>query len=246
MYFRRVFFVLTVLVVTMSSVAKNQAVEKRQSSHVFETTVKKNVKLGYLLYTPRQYDESARDWPLMLFLHGAGQSGDNLEKVADDGPPKLIKHKGKEFPFFVVSPQCPEGPWWGDEIMIIALNSLLDEVIESYRIDKSRLYITGLSMGGYGTWSYIDTYPKRFAAAAPICGGGDPSRVHRIKDLPIWVFHGGKDKVVPVKNSRDMVKALKKVGSDVKFTVYPETGHNSWVQAYADPNLYDWFLSKKR
>jgi predicted peptidase len=122
------------------------------------------------------------------------------------------------------------------------LNSLLDDLVSRYRIDKQRIYVTGLSLGGFGTWSLAAAYPDRFAAIAPICGGGNPEDAASIAHLPVWVFHGAKDKVVSIEKSEEMVAALKKVGSDVKFTVYPDAGHNSWTATYENPELYEWFL----
>jgi predicted peptidase len=142
----------------------------------------------------------------------------------------------------VVSPQCPEGRWW----KVDDLATLLDEVEAKYRVDADRIYLTGLSMGGFGTWDLASNFPDRFAAIAPMCGGGQPEMARRLKYLPIWVFHGDADPSVPVKKSDDMVEALKKVGADVKFTKYPGVGHDCWTQSYANPELYTWFLSHTR
>ncbi len=144
------------------------------------------VKLNYLLYLPKGYDADAKkEWPLILFLHGAGESGDDLAKVKKNGPPKVVAHQ--DLPFVIVSPQSPRMGWNVD-----ALNGLLDDVIAHHHIDKERVYLTGLSMGGYGTWALAAAHPEKFAAIAPICGGGDPKAASKIKHLPIWVFHGAK------------------------------------------------------
>jgi predicted peptidase len=124
--------------------------------------------------------------------------------------------------------------------------ALLDEVQSKYKVDPDRVYLTGLSMGGFGTWETATQYPERFAAIVPICGGGRPYTVARLKNLPTWVFHGEKDNVVPIKRSEEMVDALKKAGGDVKFTRYPEAGHDSWTETYNNPELYDWFLKHTR
>ena len=144
----------------------------------------------------------------------------------------------------MVSPQCPSPRvGWDTEI----LNGLLDDVIAHYSVDQDRVYLTGLSMGGYGTWALASDAPQRFAAIAPICGGGNPRRMaRRLSKMPIWVFHGGKDPTVPIKEAQDMVDALKAIGSDVKFTVYPDAGHDSWTATYDNPDLYAWFLEHKR
>ncbi len=155
------------------------------------------------------------------------------------GIPKIVE-QDQNFPFITVSPQCPIGSWWTEKVEV--LKGLLDQVVTSYPIDSGRLYLTGLSMGGYGSWALATAYPEVFAAAAPICGRGNPSQAGRIKDLPLWVFHGDKDVVVPFQHSQDMVTALKAVGSRVRFTIYPDTGHDSWTQTYDNPDLYQWFL----
>ena len=180
-------------------------------------------------------------WPTILFLHGAGERGDDLKLVEIHGPPKLVKTR-RDFPFIGIAPQCPRRSWWTAPL----LDDLFREMLAKYPIDPDRVYLTGLSMGGYGSWALACEYPGRFAAVVPICGGGDPRDVARLKDIPIWVFHGGKDGVVPVARSEAMVAALRKVGGRVRFTVYPEASHNSWAAAYADPKLYEWLLAQRR
>jgi predicted peptidase len=221
--------------------AKTTAVPGQHAKRLSQT-VQVQAELDYLLYIPEEVPTSGKKWPLMLFLHGAGERGDDLEVVKRNGPPMLVA-KGAAFPFMIASPQCPKDISWSNPGKIIALNALVDELVATYPIDESRIYLTGLSMGGFGTWSLAATYPERFAAIAPICGGGNRMEARRLVDMPIWVFHGAKDKVVPMSMSQDMVDALKKKGSNVKFTIYPETGHNSWVEAYNNPELYDWLLS---
>jgi predicted peptidase len=216
-----------------------------QQAREFTSKVTVPVRLEYLLYLPEGYADSGTRWPMLLFLHGAGERGDDIEKVKQHGPPKLIA-QGRSFPFVVVSPQCPQDGWWSSDLQIAALDALLNETVESLRIDRTRIYLTGLSMGGYGTWKLAAAYPHRFAAIAPICGRGDPASAAALRDVPAWVFHGAKDEVVPLKNSEDMVAALKAAGGDPKFTVYPEAGHDSWTAAYEGQELYDWFLRHKR
>ncbi|HPU34142.1 MAG TPA: PHB depolymerase family esterase [Phycisphaerae bacterium] len=201
-----------------------------------------SVRLKYLLYLPEGYDKDPdKKWPLILFLHGAGERGDNLEKVKIHGPPKLVEH-GRKLPFIVVSPQCPADSWWEP----VSLNALLDEVQDRHRVDPDRIYVTGLSMGGFGTWDLATRYPERFAAIAPICGGGNKLLVGRIKNVPVWAFHGDADPVVPVKRTDEMVEALKRAGGNVKYTCYPGVQHDSWTATYNNPELYEWFLSHKR
>jgi predicted peptidase len=177
----------------------------------------------------------------MVFLHGAGERGSDLEKVKTHGPPKLVA-QGKVFPFILVSPQCPEGQWWDTDM----LDALLDTVLAKYRVDPDRVYLTGLSMGGFATWAWAAAHPERFAAIAPICGGGDPFLAWRLKSLPVWAFHGAKDPVVPVKMTTDMVDALKAAGGDVRVTIYPDAGHDAWTDTYNNQELYDWFLQHHR
>lgn len=201
----------------------------------------RTVRAKYLLYLPERHAASRKRWPLILFLHGAGERGDDLRKVEVHGPPKLVAG-GKKFPFVVVSPQCPDNDWWSSALQIDVLNALLDDVVSRYRVDQERIYITGLSMGGFGTWGLAAAHPGRFAAIAPICGGGNPADAARIARLPAWVFHGAKDDVVPLKKAEEMVAALETAGGNVKFTVYPDAGHDSWTATYDNPDLYDWFL----
>lgn len=213
---------------------------EQQAKHL-EKQITVTVKLDYLVYLPDDYEQADKKWPLILFLHGSGESGSDLSLVKKHGPPKIVENKS-DFPFIVVSPQSPRRGGWNRD----ALKALLDEVLANYRVDRDRVYLTGLSMGGYGTWALAAMYPHYFAAIAPICGGGDTDDAVRLKDLPIWVFHGAKDEAVPLRRSEEMVAALKKLGADVKFTVYPEAGHDSWTETYDNPELYQWFLSHKR
>lgn len=213
-----------------------------QKAGKLKKQIVREVTLDYLLFLPQDYGKEAdKKWPLMIFLHGAGERGSDVNKVKAHGPPKIVEQK-KEFPFIVVSPQCPEGKGWEPEEVI----ALLDEVQGKYKVDPERVYLTGLSMGGFGTWETAAQHPERFAAIAPICGGGRPFTARRLKDMPTWVFHGEKDNIVPIRRSEEMVEALKQAGGNVKFTRYPEAGHDSWTETYNNQALYDWFLQQKR
>ena len=141
-----------------------------------------------------------------------------------------------------MSPQCPRGEWW----LPVQLSDLLDDVMTKYRVDPNQVYCTGLSMGGFGTWATAMEYPERFAAIAPICGGGDPADVERIKGIPIWVFHGARDRIVPLEASEKTVDALRKAKGNVWLTVYPDAAHNSWSATYANEHLYSWLLANRR
>ncbi len=204
--------------------------------------------LNYLLALPKGYgDDPARKWPLILFLHGAGERGEDLELVKKHGIPKLAE--GGDLPFIAVSPQCPCETWWSDHIP--ALLALLDDVAARYAVDERRVYLTGLSMGGYGSWHLGAKHPERFAAVAPICGGGSwhagfPAKVQALKGTPVWVFHGAKDPTVPLRESQVLVDKLTECGGNVRFTVYPEAGHDSWTAAYNDPALYEWLLEQHK
>jgi predicted peptidase len=221
---------------------EGEKVPSKQKSMSFETQVVKTVKLNYLLYLPKDYGkDKEQKFPLIMFLHGAGERGDDLEKVKIHGIPKIVEQKD-DFPFIAVSPQCPEDSWWDTD----ALKALLDEIVAKYEVDPDRVYLTGLSMGGYGSWALGIAYPNKFAAIVPICGGGDEKKVAVLKDVPIWVFHGAKDSVVPLAQSEKMVNALKEAGGNVQFTIYPEADHDSWTATYDNPELYEWLLKQKR
>jgi predicted peptidase len=211
-----------------------------QQACKLERKITITVKLEYLLYLPKGYGRSQKKWPLMLFLHGRGERGSNLEMVKLHGPPKLIE-AGQEFPFIVVSPQCPNEEWWTKE----KLGTLLDDLEQHLQVDTSRIYLTGLSMGGAATWGMATVFPNRFAALAPICGGGDETLMGKITHVPVWAFHGAKDELVPLEESTKLVNELKRLGSKkVKFTVYKNAGHDSWTRAYANPKLYEWMLAQ--
>lgn len=220
----------------------------RDMAQQVEKSVKVEVKKGkflesrFLLYLPEGYQKNDdRQWPLLLFLHGSGESGDMIQFVKKNGPPRLIE-EGKKFPYIVVSPQCPEDERWSVDV----LDMLLNEMVRSYHADPGCIMVTGLSMGGTGTWDLAIAYPQRFAAIVPICGRVDPASAVKIKDQPVWVFHGAKDDIVPPEISVSMVDALKAAGSPVKFTLYPEANHDSWTAAYNDPELWKWLAEQCR
>jgi len=196
----------------------------------------------YLLYLPEGYGKKDKKWPLIMFLHGAGERGSDLELIKKHGPPKLIE-QGRKFDFIVLSPQCPQGQWWTSRTEL--LSALLDDIESKYAVDKDMVYLTGLSMGGFETWTLASTYPERFAAITPICGGGESFFAGRLKDVPIWAFHGAKDELVPLQRSKEMVDAVNAAGGNAKLTVYPDAGHDSWTQTYNNPELYEWFLSHR-
>lgn len=220
------------------------AAERGQEPKLFEKEITITAKLGYLLSLPPGYEaDAAKKWPLIVFLHGAGESGSDLDKVKVHGPPKLIAAGSFDHPCIVVSPQCPGRGWNADMV-----GALIDDICRQYRVDEERIYLTGLSMGGFGTWALAAARPERFAAIAPICGGGNPVDAIKLRGLPIWVFHGEKDNVVPLAASQAMVTALEALGQkdNVKFTIYPGVGHDSWTATYDDPEFYRWLFAQKR
>lgn len=201
-------------------------------------------KLSYYLYYPDDYEINMdKDFPLLLFLHGGGESGDSLVAIKRNGPPKMIVD-GKQFPFLILAPQNPyQKKWWNTR----AVNQLLDSIISTNRIDKNRIYLTGLSRGGGAAWEMAVQYPAKFAAMAVVCGMTPvPYAAWIDKRMPIWVFHGEEDKSIPISESENMVGRLQSMGYDVKFTRYPGVGHNSWIQAYKTEALYDWFMQQER
>ena len=203
----------------------------------FESVSKQSYPFPYLTYLPEDYDP-AKQYPLVVFLHGAGERGNERASLARHG---WFKHaeQGEQFPFIMVAPQCPEGKYWGSYIE--SLNVFLDTILETYSVDRNRVYLTGLSMGGTGTWLWSLSNPERFAAVAPICGTGVYWFAERLVDKPLWVFHGDKDDIVPLLESEHMVESLRKRGGNPKFTVLPGVGHNAWNYAY-NQELADWFL----
>lgn len=213
-----------------------------QLANAQQTVHQSDAGLQYLKYLPQNYEAgSDRSFPLLLFLHGGGEVGDDIELVKKHGPPKLIE-RGRDFPFIVISPQNPENRLWDDA----TLRQLIDEVTDTHRVDRRRIYLTGMSRGGFGAWRMAIQYPDLFAAVVPICGGGTPTYASRLKDVPVWAFHGARDRVVPLSNSVEMVEALQQAEGDVKLTVYSEAGHDAWTETYDNPEVYDWLLSHQK
>ena len=202
--------------------------------------------VDYLIYLPAQYgQEKDTAWPLVLFLHGRGESNGPLSLVAKWGPPKFAQ-RGDSLPFILVSPQCPKEGQWRDDTRHRQLNRLLEAVTDLCHVDEDRIYLTGLSMGGYGSWTLAAKYPNRFAAVVPVCGGGDPQHADKLKSLPIWAFHGDQDRAVPFRKSVEMIDAIRGAGgTKVRFTSLEHVGHNCWSSTYAMPELYSWMLKQR-
>ena len=217
-------------------------------------------KLPYRLMKPKDYDANKK-YPLVIFMHGAGERGtDNLVQLVH-GMNDFSKDENREkYPCFVLAPQCAVGKRWVEvewtsdsheqlekpsDAMGLTLE-LLPKLQQEFSIDDKRLYVTGLSMGGYGAWEMIQRFPDKFAAAAPVCGGGDEHFAAKLTHIPIWAFHGDKDTVVKPSRSRKMIAAIKQAGGKPLYTEYPGVAHNSWVNAYSDPKLLEWMFAQKR
>jgi predicted peptidase len=216
--------------------------------------------LPYRLLTPEKLDPQ-KSYPLVVFLHGAGERGDDNQAQLVHGVAEFVKPENRQkYPCFLIAPQCPSGKkWaevdWGADSHQMAKEpsepgrltlELIAAVRKEFPIDAKRIYITGLSMGGYGTWDLIARHPELFAAAVPICGGGDEAQSAKIAKIPVWVFHGAKDRAVKVERSRNMVNALKKAGGHPRYTEYPDVGHDSWVPAYRDAEMFAWLFAQKK
>jgi len=221
--------------------------------HPIKSTVKLEKgsrEVSALLYVPEAYGKDRKaKWPLVLFLHGMGECGTNLELLKKHPLPEMLETRG-DFPAIVVSPQL-RSPYDGWEPELEALNALLLQIQSRLSVDPKRVYVTGLSMGGSGAWRIVLRFPRRFAAVVPVAGFWDwgnrglPSNICDLRDLPIWAFHGGRDSSVPLWQDEIIVAALKACGSSLKFTVYDDAEHeDTWRKAYADPALFDWMLAQ--
>jgi len=240
---KRWFWLMIILAAAVGSIPPCEAQTEPKPGIQTAGQFTMKVDLDYLLYLPKDYDQNGgKKWPLILFLHGAGERGENVEFVKIWGPPAIVEEK--DIPFIVLSPQCPGNRTWAE--LLLPVKRLLDEITIHYRVDLSRIYVTGLSMGGFGTFLMMENYPQYFAAYAPICGGGNPMAVSRYKHVPGWVFHGDQDNAVPIYNSQVMVDSLKAKGADVKFTIYKGMDHYSWIPAYGESGLFEWFLTKQK
>ena len=232
--------------ITVMLLAAGIALGSPQREVGFSASISKTVTLPHLLYLPEGYGtDRDRRWPLIVFLHGSGERGTEIERVKTNGLPRRLD-EGLALPAIVISPQCPLDARWTDVWMVEGVNALIDDALTRYRIDPDRVSLTGLSMGGRGTWALGIAHPEKFAALAPVCGGGDPDLAYRLRRVPIWAFHGAEDPVVPLSETQAMAEALARYQGEILLTVFPDTGHDSWIQAYADPALYSWLLAQVR
>lgn len=226
-------------------------------------------KMPYRILFPENYD-AQKKYPLVLFLHGRGESGSDNEKQLVHGASLFLRDSiRKQFPAIVVFPQCSEHSYWSNVQMVVEdsknnkrsfffvpagppssamemVLSLLNNLITRYPVNRQRIYVMGLSMGGMGTFEIVRRRPQTFAAAIAICGGAHPATARQIRRIPWWIFHGAKDDVVLPKYSEQMVEALKKVNADVRFTLFPDANHNAWDPAFAQPGLLNWLFDQKK
>ena len=218
-----------------------------------------NHTLPYRLLSPLKITPGEK-YPLVLFLHGAGERGtDNSTQLYWTGTFAKPENRQK-YPCFVLAPQCPSNCRWVEvdwslqshtmseqpSIPLQLALKLVDKLAADLPVDKSRIYVTGLSMGGYGTWDAIQPRPELFAAAVPICGGGDVAQSPRLKNLPIWAFHSDQYGVVPTRRTTAMIEAIREAGGTPKMTIYPGVNHDSWSATYANPNVFTWLFAQKK
>lgn len=247
----RVFLCVSMIMVSLVVNAQNRP----EDLFVKLTHQSGNSTLPYRLLKPAS--EEADSYPLVIFLHGAGERGsDNEAQLTHIADLFTDVDNRSAFPCYVLAPQCPAKSWWAAHNSDGSMKAeptppmklvieLIDKIVKEYKIDQSRIYITGVSMGGFGVWDLLSRFPEKFAAAVPICGGADPMAATRIKHIPQWIFHGARDKVVHPNHSRRMVKALQQAGANPTYTEYPDVAHDSWVKAYLEPHLLPWLFRQK-
>jgi predicted peptidase len=257
----KVFFTCVIFIFTLQLAGQDLTLYQKENFRL-----NKGV-LPYRILYPESFDKTKK-YPLVLLLHGAGERGNDNELQLAHGADLFVNPEmRKKFPAIVIFPQCPTDDYWSNvdrrsiddkrnylfredgepTPAMKMLIAFIDEFVKKSYIDRKRLYVGGLSMGGMGTFELLSRKPRLFAAAFPICGGGNPNTVKAYaKEVSLWVFHGAQDDVVPIHHSEVMVDALKKAGADVKFTVYPDVQHESWENAFAEPKLLPWLFSHKR
>lgn len=213
-----------------------------EAQTVEQATIVVRKSYQFLRYLPPDYDaDPVRLWPLVLFLHGAAERGSDIERVKRQGLPRRIA-EGATFPAVIISPQCPAEEWWN----VPALDALVEKIASEARIDRERIYATGLSMGGFGTWALAIHSPGRYAAILPICAGGEIQRAWVLRDTPVWTFHGDLDSIVPIARSQQMVDAIRAAGGSPRFTVYPGYHHDAWTITYEDAEVMAWLFAQRR
>ena len=215
----------------------------RQTAHVCNLPAPA-LSLSYLRYLPPAYESSDEEFPLVIFLHGSGERGTDLNLVAIHGWPRYV-NEGTDYPFILVSPQLPDGKNWCGHIE--SLNGLLDHLTSTLRVDKKRIYLTGLSNGGTGTWLWAASSENNpFAAIIPVCGAGVTWLVRELLHTPVWAFHGEADGCIAYEEATRLVNLINAWGGNARVTLYPGVGHDSWVNAYTDPELIEWMLAQHK
>ena len=241
--------IMSLVVVMISSCSDDDEITKSKDyDRAYQVEIRDSEGFNFLLFLPENESEKINDkYPTILFLHGIGELGSDLQVLKREGLPKILDGD-KNFPFIVISPQCPSSTEWyyTNEDNVRAMNNMLDDAIKRFPIDTSRIYITGLSMGGIGTWYYSIKMPERFAAMAPVAFRGDGWSCCPAKDIPVWAFHGQNDNVIPLSSAQSLVNQFKQCGGNIEFTVYPSTGHDCWTKTYNNNELYTWFLQHQK
>ncbi len=215
----------------------------------FQTVIPHTYTLPYWIFVPQAYRRGGlASWPLLLYLHGASDRGNDPNLLLASGLPSIVS-QAQDFPFILLCPQCPEDTWWADHIP--GLDILIKEVSDRFAVDLDRVLVTGSSMGGYGVWQLGVNFPDRFAALVPLCGGGTwfygfPRRVRILRRTPVWAFHGEKDPIIPPRESAVLVEELNDAGGYARLTVVPDGGHDIWRTVYRMPELLDWLLAQRR
>lgn len=222
------------------NLTERQDLRVGQSAQEFNKTISRTVTASYLLYLPKSVVEDGKKWPLILYLHGGRGRGDDLEKVMWYPIPKMLRETDT-FPFIVITPQCPAGEMWTDIDLLMAL---IDDVTANYPVDADRVYLVGYSMGGHGAWYLAYKHPERFAAVAPMSGMSNPWWATRLKDVPIWAFHGGADDIVPVSETEEMAKAFDNAGGNIKLTIVPDRTHRPPTMEEHE-RLFEWLLEHR-
>jgi predicted peptidase len=255
----RAFFASSLLAVAIAMPSSTNAADNRDRFEA-RTFADGDFKLPYRLLKPKGYNPRQK-YPLVIFLHGAGERGVDNQKQLVHGMNDFASDEiMAKYPAFVIAPQCPEGKRWVEvewtadahvlpeepSPQLSAVLNLIAALQREFAIDDKRIYITGLSMGGFGVWDALSRWPEQFAGAVPICSGGDPVMAKQMMRVPIWAFHGTDDKTVKVHRSREMIEALKERGGDPKYTEYPGVAHNSWERTYADPAMYAWLFAQRK
>ena len=229
------------LLLGLLSISLGGTLAKAQETKAyFDQKITEEKKIGYVLDYPK---DAKGKLPLIVFLHGSGERGDDLEKAKAHGPFNYKSLLGE--PVALLAPQTPLNEWWDTQ----AVYHLIEDIATRYNIDRSRIYLTGLSMGGWGSWKLANEHPELFAALAPVCAPSDrwmQATIHQYKDLPIKIFHGGNDDIVSPMTSIDMYQKIKRINPNVELIIFPDDNHNSWDSTYSDPAFYRWLLSQRK